>query len=329
MPNRPLILLLASASALLGPACSSNKTEEIQVAAPLLEISDAYELAGLEALPEVSPKDMDGLRNLYKLSNTILSGSEPIGEAAFAELERLGVRTVLSVDGKAPDQELAARHGMRYVHVPIRYHGIEEEELLQIAKTFRELEAPFYVHCFHGKHRGPAAAAVGRAVLDGAERERVVAEMRQWCGTSKKYTGLYETLASKPLPSAEETAAYAWDFPAAKPIEGFRQAMVEMTRLSDNVELIADNDWKADPAHPDVDPLNEAQQLLEIFRAAIELDEVIEQPEDFREWMARSVAASEKLVDAIQSDARAEALAAFDDVQSSCTDCHAVYRNGK
>ena len=72
-------------------------------------------------------------------------------------------------------------------------------------KTFRELDGPFYVHCFHGKHRGPAAAAaLGRIAVDGVPREQAIAEMRQWCGTSEKYEGLYRTIAEVLRPDAED-----------------------------------------------------------------------------------------------------------------------------
>ena len=43
-------------------------------------------------------------------------------------LADMGVKTILSVDGKTPDVEAAKKLGMRYVHVPIQYRGITESE---------------------------------------------------------------------------------------------------------------------------------------------------------------------------------------------------------
>jgi len=334
-------LLLAVLLATTAPlACrSAEEGARPEPAAPLVEVGDAYALAGERALPEMPPEEFQGLYNVFHLSDAIISGSEPHGEEAFAELERMGVRTILSVDGKAPEAALAARHGIRYVHVPIRYSGIEEEELLQIAKTFREQDGPFYVHCFHGKHRGPAAAAVGRIIVDGADRKQAVAEMRQWCGTSKKYTGLYETLATTPIPGAEATAAYDFDFPAAKPMQGFRQGMVEVPRLHDDLLLLATNDWAPDPAHPDLDALNLAESLLDVLIRMNELEEVRERPADFRASMDESVLHGGALVSALQSyrdgehsggDAEAaveRAHAAFDGIRDQCSSCHRAYRN--
>ncbi len=294
-----------------------------------LQVEDAYELAAEIQLPAVPPKDFPDLHNVYTLSANIISGSEPLGEDAFAELETMGVKTIISVDGKTPNAELAAKHGMRYVHAPIRYNGLEQEEVSRLAKTYRELEGPFFVHCFHGKHRGPAAAAVGRVVLDGVDRERALAEMRQWSGTSKSYKGLYSAIASMPFPSAAESAAFDWDFPEARPMEGFRQAMVEIPRLHDNIELMADNDWIVDPQHPDLDALNEATSLLSIFRQANKLQEVAERPAEFRRLMDKSVEENELLVQALTAGDQPTALKAFESLQASCKSCHKLYRNDR
>ena len=140
---------------------------------PLVFNSTAYEAAGsLVTLDVVPPQEFPGLHHVFSLSDNIISGAEPDGDRALAEIASMGVKTILSVDGKAPDVETARDYGMRYVHVPIQYKGISTDELLVITKTFREAEGPFYVHCFHGKHRGPAAAAVGRLVIDGLSREQ-------------------------------------------------------------------------------------------------------------------------------------------------------------
>ncbi len=307
-------------------ACETT-TPSKEAPPPLKGVANAYQAAGEPALAKTAPEESAGLHNVYRLSDRIISGSEPHGEEAFARLEAMGVKTILSVDGKVPDREAAARHGMRYVHVPIHYSGISEDELVRIAKTFREAEGPFFVHCFHGKHRGPAAAAVGRLVLDGAPREQALAEMRQWCGTSSKYEGLYQTVASGAMPATAATARYAWDFPAAHPIGGFRQAMVEVARHWDNLVALGKRDWKVDPEHPDVDPRNEAEKLAGLYARANGLDEVKKAPEDFRDWMQTSVEESDRLLAAVKAGEGAKASKALRVLKQACASCHASYRN--
>ena len=323
----PLVLLAACESPVAVPAPSDGASP------PLVLRASGYETAGEVALPEITPDNWADLHNVVRLSDTIISGGEPLTDEALERIAGMGVRTLLSVDGKAPNADKAAALGMRYVHVPIQYSGLTDDEIAAIAKTFQELPAPFYVHCFHGKHRGPAGAAVGRIVLDGAPRDRVLAEMRQWCGTAKSYEGLYRDIATRPMPSREESAAHAFDFPAQHPFDGLRAAMIAMARANDNLVDLAKRDWAIDPAHPDVDPYNEAAKLHDQFLAAIADPAHAEEPDDFREWMAGSVEESRRLRDRLAA-LRAGEPGAGDAARESmerlgklCSSCHAPYRN--
>ncbi|HGY90972.1 MAG TPA: hypothetical protein ENK43_07355 [Planctomycetes bacterium] len=294
---------------------------------------DAYDAALLVKLPQVAPAESPALHNVFELSDHIISGSEPHGETAFRLLEERGVKTIISVDGKIPDVEMARRHGIRYVHIPIEYKGISDDEILRLAKTFRELEPPFYVHCFHGRHRGPAAAAIGRLVKDGVSRAQALAEMRQWSGTSSKYRGLYDTIARASIPGAEVTGAFRYDFPSAVRVEGIRQSMVVIPRAFDHLKALKKNRWAADPRHPDIDALNESLKLAEAFAAAEASADTAGRPDDFRAWMKSSVKESAALVELLrrveQGDGRAavDADAAFGRMKKLCASCHGIYRN--
>jgi protein tyrosine phosphatase (PTP) superfamily phosphohydrolase (DUF442 family) len=336
---RPTVIAALAAPGLLVLACQGGPSPDapeprasVNVAPPL-HADDAYAAATTVALPQTPPQEWPGLHNVYKLSDRIWSGSEPHGEAALRQLAALGIKTIISVDGKTPDHEVAARLGLRYVHVPIKYSGVSETEMLRIAKTFRELDGPFYTHCFHGKHRGPVAAAIGRLVLDGVGRDQALAEMRQWCGTGKSYPGLYRTVANGDVPDGAKSASYAWDFPSAKPLGGFRESMIAAPRAFDNLADLAKRDFAPDPEHPDIDARNESEKLAEVFAQAAKLPEVQGKPEDFRAWMDQSAAKSVELREALRAmasgdaDAAARAKALVKAVDGLCTACHKAYRN--
>ena len=335
---------------LLAVACAGQPETVHGVAAadlpaPLHLEGTAFDTAARLTLPAIAPGEYPGLHHVFRLSETIVSGAEPEGEAAFEQLADWGVKTVLSVDGKVPEAELAAQHGLRYVHVPIQYKGITEDELLRITKTFRELEAPFYVHCFHGKHRGPAASAIGRVVLDGAPRDRAIAEMRQWCETSGKYEGLYSTVATVDLPTPGDSAAYAFDFEPAHQLDDLRVGMVKMTRHFDNLELFEAADWQPLADHPDLDLLQEAVQLHQLTSQVHDLGATADWEDDFRGWMDESTARTAELVrtfsecskeqlaasaegaDDAESAWRSRARELFQALDQSCKACHTVYRN--
>lgn len=293
----------------------------------------AYAAAASVQLAKTPPLDIPSLQNVYRLSENIVSGAQPHDSESFAAIARMGIKTILSVDGKTPDAAAAAALGMRYVHIPIQYSGFSADELLRLAKTFRELPGPFYVHCFHGQHRGPAAASVGRLVLDAASREQAIAEMRQWCGTASQYEGLYRSIAVGDIPDAVATAAYEWDFPAAHPFDGFRAMMIDVSRAFDSIESMQKNGWAVPNHHPDIDPVNESSILTSLFERSESLDEFQSRPEGFRDLAQQSRERSLALRDVLSDIRRAggnewaRADAELSALKASCTACHTVYRD--
>ena len=326
---RSTALLLLSFSACVGRPHDAPLAPPV----PLRGVSSAYEAAAQLPLAKVTPMELSGLHNVFRLSRNLVSGSEPHGEAAFVELQKLGVRTIVSVDGAVPDAALAEKYGMRYVHVPIHYKGIAADEALRLGKTFRELPGPFFVHCFHGKHRGPAAAALARCLIDGASRPQAIAEMRQWMGTAPEYEGLYQTIATQRLPTVEETAAYRFDFPAEHRAEGFVAGMVELARAFDNVKDAAKHDFATNPAHPDLDALHEARKVERLLEGCRETEASRGAKPDFRGWMDEANTAADELVAALErmrkgtDGALAEASGRVGLIGKACKACHKVYRD--
>ncbi len=317
--------------ALLLVACQGQRALD---AIPVVELQGtAYEAAALVSLEDQPAWDHEDLQNVFFLSSQIISGGEPESEEAFERLAEWGIKTILSVDGKAPLAEVAERFGMRYVHVPIQYKGITEGELLRMTKTFRELPGPFYVHCFHGKHRGPAAAAVGRIVLDHVPREQALAEMRQWMGTSPAYEGLYATIASCSLPSMNASSAYQWDFTPAVGTSGMKEAMVMATRALENLKSLEGNAWAVDPTHPDLVPEQEALRLAEIFRRSLGGHDLRARPASFRASFEGIIPAAEELAarvsQARQVDKQGieQAAALMTRIEGSCNSCHKQWRD--
>jgi protein tyrosine phosphatase (PTP) superfamily phosphohydrolase (DUF442 family) len=333
-------LILASLALAAGLACHATPRHlslapayDGPVPAPLILEGKAFERALAAELPAQDAVDLPGVHHFFRLSDTILSGAEPAGQLGLETLADLGVKTIVSVDGKAPAAEAARALGMRYVHIPIQYKGITPNEMARLAKTFRELDAPFYVHCFHGKHRGPAGAAVGRVVRDGTDRETAIAEMRQYAGTSKKYEGLYRSIAARNIPASDLTAAFAFDFPAIQRPGGIVGVMVTTARTHDTLFDLRENAWAPLADRPDLDARNEAHKLSEAFAAGAELDEVTSKPTDFTAIWQDATEHSAALTRALErvyaghAQAVDEADRHFEAVRDACSRCHATYRN--
>ncbi len=321
------------------PTPLAQESPRTVVAAPLSSEIDALEIAKTSPLADADPMEWKDMHNVFWLGDRILSGGEPLSREALDRLKEMGIRTILSVDGKAPDWQGAEDRGMRYVHIPIEYSGIDDEPLAQIAKTFREVEGPIYVHCYHGKHRGPAAAAVGRMVLDGIPREEALAEMYQWCGTASKYQGLFEEIAFTDIPTEAETAAMQFDFPKEREFQGIRAAMIPMTRRWDAIKDARKRDWQVDPAHPDLVLEQEAIKLGELLQVCAEMkDYHHEMPhsEQVITWFEEGAQGAANLARVLSQrdqyeqkgeDWRPLALDAYQAVAASCKECHLDYRD--
>lgn len=285
-----------------------------------------YARAGVNQLPARKPQELPGLHNVFQLSAQVISGSEPHGTEGLQSVAALGVKTIISVDGQAPDAERARALGLRYVHVPIQYRGISSDELMHLAKTFRECEAPFYLHCFHGRHRGPAAAGIGRRVLDGVTGATAAAEMRQWMGTGEAYQGLFATVLDAPLPEASATQASAFAFPSVQQAEGVVEHMTFIGRAYDALEALKKHGWKPDAKHPDLDAGSEARKLADHMQASWaeegrKLSRGLVEEQDAGRDAARALLAAITAKDGAAMDA------AFVRVDSSCKDCHKRFRN--
>jgi cytochrome c556 len=109
--------------------------------------------------------------------------------------------------------------------------------------------------------------------------------------------------------------------------------MVTLARTHDHLLDLGKRGWVADPAHPDVDALNEATKLVQAYSAALQSESVVMGKADMRGWFTSSRDDGQALVDALRNlragrDGAADAAAArFEAIQESCNACHAAYRN--
>lgn len=276
------------------------------------------------ALGEISP----GIHNLFAVAPGVFSGSGPEDAAAFDGLRALGVKTVISVDGARPELELAHERGMRYVHIPIGYDGMDPEQEVALAKALRDMPGPVYVHCHHGKHRGPTAAAVGLLGLgrmSGAEAEAFM----HAAGTSESYPGLWACAAEAQVRSEAELDMFAGGLPEVQVVSGLVDTMVAIDKSWERIKLVRAAGWAAPADHPDLSPAAEAGMLADHFRVLLEDPAMRRESAELLEEMrvAANLAATleASLVDAAADAASRER--AYQAVAANCTDCHEGWRN--
>jgi hypothetical protein len=273
-----------------------------------------------------NPAELPGLHNVFRVGEKLYSGAAPEGETGFRSLRALGIRTVITVDGACPDVATARRYGLRYVHLPFGYDGCPTPRALEIVRAVRDLPGPIYLHCHHGQHRSPAAAALVHIALDGASNADAVAYMRR-AGTDPVYTGLYGEAASFRRPTAAEIDSASNQFPETAPVPPLTDAMVRINDRFSALQRIEKAGWRSPAGEPDRDPAHEALQLKELFHELQRTGATAVRPPDFKDWMSQAENRSAVLEASLRSGDRARAAAALDRLAAICSACHARYRN--
>lgn len=266
------------------------------------------------------------LHNLHQLTPDLWSAGEPVGEPAYAELAAIGIKTVISVDGMAPNKELAARHGITVVHLPIGYDGISEQRSRELAHAMATMPRPIFVNCHHGKHRGPAALCVGAIGSGDITSEQAAAYMKT-AKTSPKYTGLWKAAAiATPLSEAELHDASIVLVEEAE-IEDFVEAMAEIDRLYEFLQLCADNNFNAPEDHPDLAPISLAGQIHNMLRGMEDDQAVADGGPEFFDMLIVSRDRASQLETQLEHNDILGSFATLELLTDSCSDCHSKYRN--
>lgn len=272
------------------------------------------------------PLDLGPIHNGFKIGRKIISGSCPEGADGFEMLAKQGVKTIVTVDGAQPDAELAAKYGIRYVHIPVEYSGITREQGLAIARAVRDLPGPVFVHCHHGIHRGPTAAVIAAMVDEGWTNEQALDALEQ-AGTGDQYSGLWATVREWKIPTKDELDGADNSFPAVAKTPNLVASMVTIDARWDGLGAVQKAEWKAPAEHPDVDPSHEALLLSENFRELLRTPEIEKMPDDFRQLMGAAEISATALQVALKAGDNEKAAAAFKNVGQTCQNCHALYRN--
>ncbi len=274
------------------------------------------------------------LPNAIQIHGKVISGGQPDGEQGFLELKNLGVKTIISVDGAKPELALARKYGLRYVHLPHGYNGILPERAQELAKAVRDLDGPIYIHCHHGKHRSPAAAAVACVSAGLIEPSSTLAILKL-AGTNENYRGLFESVASAQKFATTILDDLETEFPESAILPPIAKAMVELEHTHNHLNQLAARRWRSQPTHPELEPAHEALLLREHFNEMLHLNIAAGQPDGFQKLLEESEYDAVQLEEAVrkwkQSDFLNSKPAAMDEslrrINDNCAKCHRLYRD--
>ena len=292
-----------------------------------------------KAAPTSSP--IAGIENVWQVGPQLFSGGEP-GTDGLNLLKNRGFKTIISVDGGPPPVAQAKRLGMRYVHIPIGYNGIGPAQQLLLAQAFAQSAKPIYIHCHHGKHRGPAAAAIMARFGLGWSADDATAFMQK-AGTSKDYAGLYSSVRGFQVIDVRQVAEIRTPLPESVDVSLMVDMMVQIDSRMDNLKAWASlklGHKTADPAKPlPIDPMGEAVQLRELVRESARLPECRDQPAAFTGHFNRLETDLTRWIDALKATqltqsplpaaTRTNLATILKSTAGHCTACHRSFRDQK
>ncbi len=291
-----------------------------------------------QGAPFASPPGVErlqalGIHNLFALGTNLYSGSSPEGSEGFAALARLGVKTVISVDGAKPAVELARQHGLRYVHIPLGYDGISASNQVLLAKIRSTVTGPFYIHCHHGKHRGPAAGAI-LSLANGTWTPEQANDWLRTAGTGTNYVGLFRSVREFHRPTPGELGAVSSTFPEVSPVSGIVEWMVRIDMHWDRLKAARVGGDRELGKPGETSLAHDALMLAEAMRETRRLAESERKGAEFLNWLRDSeeeAGRAERWLRELDGggnkQARQNVDMSLDAIAQSCTRCHRAYRD--
>ena len=273
--------------------------------------------------------DTKHLSNAIQVQPEIISGALPEQEASFAELQAIGVKTILSVDGMRPDVPMAKKFGMRYVHLPNGYDGIPPERVLELAKAIRDLPKPIYVHCHHGKHRSPAAVAAACRTLGLITPEQALDTLKL-AGTNPGFRGLFESVRQSQPAANSILDSMKLDFQEISPVPPMAEMMVSIDLAMSELIAAKKKNWpKWDKSATDALMLKE--HMVELGR----LEDSQARGKEFQQLLDESVLLSGSLENELRraydgqvtADSGTKSSSLLARVEDNCVRCHEQFRN--
>lgn len=116
--------------------------------------------------------------NLFQVTPTFYRSAQ-IKPDDVAQLQSLGIKTVVSLRAFHSDREMLDQSGIKLVRVKIYTWDIDDEQVAQALRAIRqaEKEGRVLLHCQHGADRTGLITATYRILYQNWDRERALDEL--------------------------------------------------------------------------------------------------------------------------------------------------------
>ena len=118
-----------------------------------------------------------GLVNFAKVSNELYRGAQPDSQG-FAELKRIGVKTIINLRVRYSDKKMIKGLGFQYVHIHVNPWHMEDEDVVSFLKVASNPKnQPVFVHCAQGADRTGTMVAMYRIMIQNWKAEDALREL--------------------------------------------------------------------------------------------------------------------------------------------------------
>jgi protein tyrosine phosphatase (PTP) superfamily phosphohydrolase (DUF442 family) len=153
----------------------------LTVAVPLTTRTICANETVLDPRPEswAQPIEIEGVPNLYKLSDDLYRSAQPSAEG-MANLEEMGIKTIINLRSFNSDRDEIEGTDLGYEHIYMKAWHAEEVDAVEFLQIVSDPDrVPVLVHCNLGSDRTGTMCAVYRVAVQGWSKEEAVTEMTQ------------------------------------------------------------------------------------------------------------------------------------------------------
>ncbi len=130
-----------------------------------------------------------------------ITSSQPITGEQFQTLKKLGIKTLIALDGVRPLTPEAEAAGLTCLHIPVSFNNAHERAG-QVISAVKTVEGPVYLHCHYGRPRTPVLAALVCRTLHGWDADQTAAWLEQ-AEVAESYDGLAASVEQFEPPTGE------------------------------------------------------------------------------------------------------------------------------
>ena len=171
---KSIVLASLLSLALLAPSVAQPAT----VAPPSAQGEAAQSKVG--ARPAEWAKPIDQSRNLYEIAPGLYRSAQPEQRDA-AQLQRLGIRTIINFRAHHRDEDALNLPDVKLVRIPMDTWWIGDDQIVSALRAIEQSQkdGPVLIHCQHGADRTGVVSAMYRILVQGWSREQASRELER------------------------------------------------------------------------------------------------------------------------------------------------------